>query len=104
MQLQKHHTIYTLPNPMKAERRHELQENTLARMLQNLPIAARLYADKILLVAVIILAIVMLIRWRVNAAQERVAGAADALANARSSLMSLGRLNPLERPAQLAEI
>jgi hypothetical protein len=70
---------------MKAERRHELQENALARVIQNLPIAARLYADKILLVVVIILAIVMLIRWRINAAQERTLGAADALATAVSN-------------------
>ena len=43
---------------MKAERRHDLQENTLARVLQNLPIAARLYADKILLVVVILLFVI----------------------------------------------
>src|SRR5439155_16927262 len=73
-------------------------------MLQNLPIAARLYADKILLVVVIILAIVMLIRWRINAAQERVLGAAEALSSARSSLFSFRQLNPLERPAQLADL
>ena len=38
---------------MKAQRRHELQTNSLAKFLENLPIALRLYADRILLVIVI---------------------------------------------------
>src|SRR5262245_9667039 len=95
--------LYTLRGPMKAERRHELQENTLARAMQNLPIAARLYADKILRVVVIILAIIMLIRWRINAAQEKTLAAADALAAARMAVVNLARLTSAAEPQASAE-
>ena len=40
---------------MKSERRHELQENSLARFMNNLPVMLRLYADRILLGLVVIL-------------------------------------------------
>ncbi len=56
---------------MKAERRHELQQNSLARFIDNFPVMVRLYADRILLVIVLILLVIVLIRWRMNAAVER---------------------------------
>jgi tetratricopeptide (TPR) repeat protein len=88
---------------MKAERRHELQDNTLARKLQNLPVALQFYADKILLGIVIILAIIVLVRWRINAGRERARAAADALASARTSILALSRIPPIGPAQQLAD-
>src|SRR5947208_7600658 len=94
----------TLPRPMKAERRHELQENSLARWIDNLPIAARLYADKILLVIIAVLLVVVLIRWRIMAAEQRVEGAAESLASARLAIRDLTNRPALGPPEQLAQL
>src|SRR5262249_20212349 len=87
---------------MKAERRHELQQNSLAKFLDNLPVMLRLYADRILLVVVLVLLVIVLIRWRVSAAATRTAQVADNLAAARSSVKQLEHLNFLRPPDQIA--
>src|SRR4051812_37267433 len=74
---------------MKAERRHELQQNSLAKFLDNFPIMVRLYADRILLVVVLVLLVIVLIRWRVNAAAERTSQVANDLATARGAVRKL---------------
>jgi hypothetical protein len=86
---------------MKAERRHELQQNSLAKFLDNLPVMLRLYADRILLVVVLVLLVIVLIRWRVNAAATRTAQVADNLAAARSSVKQLEHLNLSRPPDQI---
>jgi hypothetical protein len=89
---------------MKAERRHELQENSLARTLENLPVAARLYADKILLGVIIVLLVIVLIRWRMNAREQRTEGAVDSLAMARSAIRQLANTPPIGPADQIAQI
>src|SRR5262245_39868629 len=87
---------------MKAERRHELQQNSLARFLDNLPVMLRLYADRILLVVVLILLVIVLIRWRVNAAATRAAQITDNLAAAKTSLKQLEQIRMGGAPDQVA--
>jgi hypothetical protein len=87
---------------MKAERRHELQENSLSRFIDNLPVMARLYADRILLVIVLILLVVVLIRWRMNGNATRAAGVANDVATARSSVQQLSNLRMVGPPDQIA--
>ena len=67
---------------MKAERRHELQENSLARFIDNLPVMLRLYADRILLAVVLVLLVVVLIRWRMNQTEAKATQTANDLAEA----------------------
>ena len=86
---------------MKAERRHELQENSLARFIDNFPVMLRLYADRILLAVVLVLLVVVLIRWRMNQAEARATQTANDLAEAKSSVTRLQRMPMIGPPDQL---
>src|SRR3954469_1421595 len=89
---------------MKAERRHELQENSLARFMNNLPVMLRLYADRILLGVVLVLLVIVLINWRMNTSKQRVDSAGDSLAAARMYIRQLtmnGALGNAEQVGQL---
>src|SRR5438874_2232788 len=87
---------------MKAERRHELQENSLARFIDNLPVMLRLYADRILLAVVLVLLVVVLIRWRMNQTEARANQTANDLAEAKASVTRLQRM-PMIGLAAIAE-
>jgi tetratricopeptide (TPR) repeat protein len=86
---------------MKAERRHELQENSLARFIDNLPVMMRLYADRILLAVVLVLLVVVLIRWRMNQTEARATQTANDLAEAKASVTRLQRMPMIGPPDQL---
>jgi tetratricopeptide (TPR) repeat protein len=87
---------------MKAERRHELQENSLAKWIDNFPVMVRLYADRILLVVVLILLVIVLIRWRMNSAAEKAVVVTNDLATARTGVQRLANSQLLGPPEQLA--
>jgi hypothetical protein len=87
---------------MKAERRHELQQNSLARFIENFPVMVRLYADRILLVIVLIMLVIVLVRWRMNAAAERQVTVANDLAVARTSVQQLQQMRMIGSPDTLA--
>lgn len=65
---------------MKAERRHELQTNSLTQFLHDLPHHLQVHANKILLVIIVICLIFLLVRHRINTA-------AEAKEQARASLL-----------------
>src|SRR4051812_17738874 len=65
-----HHTA-TLPPPMKAERRHQLQNNALAQHLETFPEMLKRQASKIMLAITAILVVVFIVRYRNNAAQSK---------------------------------
>lgn len=88
---------------MKAERRHELETNTLAGFLSELPILLRFYADKILLVLVIILLAIVLVRWKINSNRERAARIGDQLGVAQASVRELWLASRAGGPQQIAE-
>src|SRR4051794_14430548 len=94
-------TSLQFPALMKAERRHELQQNSLAKWIDNLPVMARLYADRILLVVVLILLVIVLIRWRINTTEARSVQIANDLAAARSSVNKLQTMRMVGPPDQL---
>jgi len=87
---------------MKAERRHELQQNSLAKFIDNFPVMIRLYADRILLVVVLILLVIVLIRWRMNANAEKAVAVMNDLATARTGVQRLGAMQLMGPPEQLA--
>src|SRR5688500_4767444 len=74
---------------MKAERRHELQRNSLARFLENLPLYFRFHFGKIVLGALILVLVVMLVRYRVSAGRVERQRTTTALANLRHQLDEL---------------
>jgi len=68
---------------MKAERRHELQTNTLAAFLTDLPLYLRFHANKILIGVIVVCILILLVRHRINAAAEAKNATANSLATAQ---------------------
>src|SRR4051812_12256818 len=59
-------SITTLPRPMKADRRHQLASNALARELEGLPDKLKRWGSTGLTIFLVAAAIGMLIRWRMQ--------------------------------------
>src|SRR6476646_7036435 len=78
--------LTTLPHPMKAERRHQLQENSLVRNVRNFPEFWRAYGSKILLGIILILLAILLIRMWINKRAETRKQMAEELFSARAML------------------
>ncbi len=74
---------------MKAERRHELQTNTLAKVLHDLPLYLRFHANKILVGVIVLCVLVLLVRHRINSARLARESTLDALVNARGAVEQL---------------
>jgi hypothetical protein len=74
---------------MKAQRRHELKQNTLARSLENLPEVSRRHGTKILLVLAVGLAVALLLRSRVTSSRTQAAQAAYSLNHGRELIEQL---------------
>ena len=70
---------------MKAQRRHELKQNTLAKGLENLPEVSRRHGTKILVVVMVGLLVTLLIRNRVTNARADAELSAHLLGNARDT-------------------
>lgn len=77
---------------MKAERRHELQENTLAHVLSNFPLYLSIYGTRILTVILIIVLAVFVLRWRSAAKLQQAETTRINLANAREAVGQLQML------------
>lgn len=88
---------------MKAQRRHDLQTNTLAKVITKAPSWWQQSGGKLLLGAVVVLAIVLLVRYRITSARLAEARAADDLLIARQRMDELlgTALQPLS-PTQVA--
>ena len=68
---------------MKAERRHELAENELAKVIKGAPTFWQQSGGKFLLGLIVVLLIIVLIQYRMRANREGVAQATEQLALAR---------------------
>jgi hypothetical protein len=68
---------------MKAERRHELAENELAKVIKGAPTFWQQSGGKFLLGLIVVLLIIVLIQYRMRAGREGVAQATEQLALAR---------------------
>ena len=84
---------------MKAERRHELQTNSLARFLENLPLYFRFHFGKVLLGLLIFILLIVLIRQRMTTGTVARQQTATALGDVRRLLnelqvVDLTRLSP----------
>ncbi len=74
---------------MKAERRHELKANSLSQSLLLFPEKIKQYQSQIALVLVLIALAVVLIRYRMNAAEQRLFDAQTSLSLASDNLQHL---------------
>jgi tetratricopeptide (TPR) repeat protein len=87
---------------MKAQRRHDLQTNSLARFMDNLPEFLKLHGNKVLLGVIFIALLVVLLRYRASSAEQRGEAVAVSLANARNGISELRRSDPMNPPMQQA--
>jgi tetratricopeptide (TPR) repeat protein len=74
---------------MKAERRHELQTNSLARFLENLPLYFRFHFGKVLLGLLVFVLLIVLIRQRMTTGNVARQQTANALGDVRRLLNEL---------------
>lgn len=77
---------------MKADRRHELQENTLAHVLTNFPIYVQAYGGRVLTVLAIIVMIFALVRYRNTTKLNQAAMTRESLASARDAIRQIDAL------------
>lgn len=77
---------------MKAERRHELQENTLAHVLTNFPLYLSIYGGRILTVLLIVVLAWLLLRYRAESKRQTVETTRINLAQAREATQQMNRL------------
>jgi hypothetical protein len=77
---------------MKAQRRHELQENELAKVIKNAPGFWQESGGKFLAGAIIILVIVVLVRYRISSKQQGQAQALQEVATARRMIEEIATL------------
>lgn len=74
---------------MKAQRRHELQENELAKVIKRAPSFWQQSGGKLLAVLIAILVIALLIRFRISSNREAREQAIEGLSNARALIDEL---------------
>ncbi len=74
---------------MKAERRHELKTNALARGIENLPQLWRQHGNKLLLVLIGIMLIIIAVRYRMTESAQRQLSAKSALTKAQAEIAEL---------------
>ena len=83
---------------MKAERRHQLQANELARQLETFPETLKRHASKIILAVTALVVIIFVVRYRQQAEQVRLAGLSNALSVIRRYPNELRALDLMRMP------
>src|SRR5688572_2922948 len=81
--------VTTLPRPMKAERRHALAENELAKVIKGAPTFWQQSGGEFLLGLVVVLLIILLLQYRMRSNREGLAQASEHLSMARSFIDQL---------------
>src|SRR3954452_20543299 len=74
---------------MKGQRRHELQTNTLAQFLSDLPLYIRFHANKILFGIIVVCLIILLVRYRSNQSALARQATKESLESAKVGIQQL---------------
>jgi hypothetical protein len=80
---------------MKAERRHELQDNDLQKVIKGLPTFWDVHGNRILIGIILVAVLVWAIRWRMSTGRESARRAQDAMAVAREGISELSSMDVL---------
>ncbi|MGH7178945.1 MAG: hypothetical protein ACREJC_16330 [Tepidisphaeraceae bacterium] len=89
---------------MKAQRRHELEMNSLAKSLETFPETAKRYAPTVLLMLAVFFAVYAIMKYRRNAATQRSALVTNSIAKARNGIATLRQIELFGAvPEQLAQ-
>src|SRR5688572_2827793 len=83
---------------MKAERRHELQTNELAKVITGAPSAYSRYGGRVLLVVIAAVLVFVLVRYRITSSRESARMAREYLAAARTTISNLHFADLLNAP------
>ena len=83
---------------MKAERRHELQTNELAKVITGAPSAYSRYGGRVLLVVIAAALVFVLVRYRITSSRESARLARENLAAARTVVSNLHFADLLNAP------
>jgi hypothetical protein len=78
---------------MKAERRHDLETNDLAKKIIQAPDYFKLYGTRIALGVVALAVVLMLVNYRIRTNRENLAEAQRGVSDARSAVQRLASLN-----------
>jgi hypothetical protein len=74
---------------MKAERRHELKSNSLARRLEGLPAFLQTHANRLMVGLILILLVILALQYRARTAAQSAVQAQSDLAGARADIAQL---------------
>lgn len=85
---------------MKAERRHELQTNDLAKKIIQAPDYFKLYGGRIALGVVLLVVVALLVNYKIKSTRANLAAAREGVSTARESIAQLGRMNAMGGPAE----
>ena len=77
---------------MKAKRRHELQQNELAKVIKKAPTFWEDWGSRALALAIAVLIVVILVRYRINSNRQAAAAAVGNLAAARTAIEELAHM------------
>jgi predicted negative regulator of RcsB-dependent stress response len=80
---------------MKSERRHELETNDLARKIVQAPNYFKTYGGQIALVVVVVVAVALLVNYRIRSKRANLAATQNGVATARDSINRLASMNPM---------
>jgi hypothetical protein len=84
---------------MKAQRRHELKENSLIRSIKQLPRTGHQYGSRIALGVILVAIVIVVVRSRMSASAERLSIAQQSLNQAGGDLFQLQSPGRLAAPA-----
>jgi len=88
---------------MKSQRRHDLQQNQLAKGIIKIPTFLEQHGNKVFIAVIVICLAFIIYNWRTNSSRRALATASDALASARTAMTELRNLNPFAAsPLQIA--
>lgn len=87
---------------MKAERRHELETNDLAKKIIQAPDYFKIYGGRIALGIVVLVAVGMLINYRIHTNRENLAVSEQSVAEAREAVTQLASPNLMGPSDQVA--
>jgi len=89
---------------MKADRRHDLQENTLGNVLTNFPLYLSIYGGRILLFLSLIVLLFVLLNYRNQSKLKQANDARVGLSSARDAIFQISQLNGgMGDPNQIAQ-
>lgn len=85
---------------MKAERRHDLETNDLAKKIIQAPDYFKLYGGRVALAVVAVVVVALLVNYRIRSKQANLAASQEGIGAARDAIVQLSAMNAMGGPSQ----